>query len=185
MQKSSKLKQLATRLLATTCLTAATSVAAFGSTIVLTQGTQESFAARVIAPAGTNEVDGTVSLTQGSSGDWFEFTGLPSGASFSSLSLLVTDTSGSPINAFFSNDTPTLITSHNGVSTGSPYSPTGNVPGNTNLVVEIQPTNEGASHYTVTLNLPGGTPEPGTLGALGLGLAGMAGLGLRRRTKKS
>jgi hypothetical protein len=185
MQKNSKLKRFASRLLATTCLTAATGVAAFGSTLVLTEGAQGSIGSEVVAPVGTTEVDGIVSLNNGSSGDFFELTGLPASVSFSSLSLTVTNTSGPTLGAAFYNDTPTEIVSLTTVNNGTPYDPSGTVPADGDLIVNIRPSNEGATHYTVTLDLPTGTPEPGTLGALGLGLAGIAGLGLRRRTQKS
>jgi hypothetical protein len=151
----------------------------------LTEGALGSIGTEVVAPAGTTEVDGIVSLNHGSSGDFFELTGLPASVSFSSLSLTVTDTGGESLGAAFYNDTPTEIVTLTGVSDGTPYDPSGTVPADGNLIVNIRPTNEGASDYSVTLDLPTGTPEPGTLGALGLGLAGIAGLGLRRRTQKS
>jgi hypothetical protein len=185
MQKNSRLKGFASRLLATTCLTAATGAAAFGSTLVLTEGAQGSIGTEVVAPAGTTEVDGVVSLNHGPNGDFFELTGLPASVSFSSLSLTVTNVSGPSLGAAFYNDTPAEIVSLTTVDNGTPYDPSGTVPADGNLIVNIRPSNEGATDYTVTLDLPTGTPEPGTLGALGLGLAGIAGLGLRRRTQKS
>ena len=180
VQKTSKLKKLAFRLLSTTCLTVAGSVAAMAGTVTLTQGAQETFAGRDILPAGTTQVNGVVSLTQGSAGDFFEFVGLPGNASFSSINLTIQLLSGLAISADYFTDAGVSIGSTSNII--GTVQPSGTVPSNGNLVVEILPSNEGASSYSVTIATS--APEPATLSAIGLGLAGIGVLGLRRRNRK-
>jgi PEP-CTERM motif len=181
MQKSSQLKKLASRLLATTCLTVAGGVSAMAGTIVLTQGAQEAYPG-TLTPVGTTEVDGIVSLNQGANGDFFELQGLPGGATFASLGLEVVDNSGSPVGVQLFSDLPSAQTSLGPLEfalVGTPNVPVGIVPTDGNLFIEISPSNEAASSYSVFLNTT--TPEPGTVAAVGLGLAGLAAARLRRK----
>lgn len=184
MQKKSNLKKLAGRLLATTCLTAATSAVALGGSVTLPEGAQGAYPGDLL-PLGTTMVSGIVSLNNGSAGDFFEFQGLTGGESFSALGLEIESISLQGINYELYADTPspeTVLQSSTAVAGTTNSFPTGTVPTDGNLIVEIMPTNEAASNYIVTINSP--VPEPETLSTLGLGLIGLGGLGRRRLRSK-
>ena len=177
------LKKLTLRLLGTTCLTAAATVAAHAGTVTEPGGGfGNTFATATLLPVGTTEVDGTATLNHGSNA-YFELQGLTAGASLSSLSFLFKDNSGGlSIGVTLLSDTNTTVTAFNSVAANGSYSPTGTVPNDGFLVVDISPTNEGGAPYVLTLS-QASTPEPGTFAALGLGLTGLGAAALRRRKK--
>ena len=179
MQKTSKLKKLAFRLLSTTCLTVAGSVAAQAGSIFLTEGAQKTFATLAVLAAGTTQVSGTVNSIDGPNGDFFEFVGLPGNASFGSIHLTIL-APGNQISAFYLTDADVQIGSN--LNFNGTLQPSGTIPADGNLVIEILPSNEGPSSYSVTIATS--APEPATLSAIGLGLAGIGVLGLRRRNRK-
>jgi hypothetical protein len=173
-------KRLAIRLLATTCLTAAASVVALAGVVTEPAGGFGNTFPGTVLPAGTTEVDGTATSNHGKD-DFFELQGLPGGASLSSISFLFQNNSGgNPIGLLLVDDTDTVTVSPlASVPAGASDSPTGTIPVDGNLVVDIQPSNEGGAPWVLTLNQT--TPEPGTFAALGLGLAGLGMAALRRR----
>ncbi|MGA3027848.1 MAG: PEP-CTERM sorting domain-containing protein [Bryobacteraceae bacterium] len=184
LKKTNALKRLATRLLATTCLTAAASVAALGSTITEPGGGFGHTFPGTELPAGTTQVDGTASLNHGSN-EYYEFQGLPGGVSLSSLSFSFLNNGVRGIGVELLNDADAVVTAESVVGAGATFNPVGTVPMDGFLVVDIKAGNESGTPYVLTLNLPSGTPEPGTFGTLGAGLAGLGALVLRRRLRKS
>jgi hypothetical protein len=185
LQRTSKLKRLAVRLLATTCLTAVASVAALAGTVNEPgTGFGNAFPGTLL-PVGTTQVNGFATLTNGSD-DFFELQGLPSLASLSSLSFQFQNNGAIvPIGVVLLDDTNTTVTPLANVIANSSYNPTGIVPLDGNLVVDLQPGNEGGSAYVLTFDPPSSAPEPGTFATLGFGIAGLGAMGLRRRVGKS
>lgn len=172
-------KRLAIRLLATTCLTAAASVVALGSTVTEPAGGFGNTFPGTLLPAGTTQVNGTATSNNGKD-DFFELQGLPGGASLSSVSFLFQNNGSNPIGLLLVDDTHATVSALTVVaSSGGTDSPSGTIPLDGNLVVDLQPTNEGGSPWVLTLSQS--TPEPGTFAALGLGLAGLGIAALRRR----
>jgi hypothetical protein len=130
-------------------------------------------------------VNGTVTLNGGDSGDFFEFQGLTGGESFNALGLAIQSISGDAVEFTLYSDLPgaeTLLQGPTDVPSGTTVDPTGVVPVDGNLFVEIAPTNEAASAYSVSI-ATSSVPEPGTLVTLGIGLTAIGGIGLRRRKK--
>jgi hypothetical protein len=174
-------KRLATRLLTTTCLTAAASAVALGGTIVEPAGGFGSTFPGTLLPAGTTQVTGTATKNNGGD-DFFELQGLPGGASLSSLSFLFQNNSSNfSLGVIVLSDTDAVVTAFDGVDPNTSYSPVGIVPVDGNVVIDLQPANEAGTPYVFTLAQS--APEPGTFAALGLGLAGLGSLALRRRRK--
>jgi len=188
LQKTSKLRRLTIRLLTTTCLTVLGSVAASASSVVIPSFTFETYPGDVLSP-GVTQVTGTVNGDNNRNGDFFELVGLPSGASFSSIDLAITNTTAANgLNVELLADIPsaeTVLLAETPIAAGVTLNPTGTVPTDGNLFVNITPTNvdEFASTYSVTLS--SSTPEPVSLATIGLGLAGLGALGLRRAKKSS
>jgi hypothetical protein len=183
MGKHTRLKKLARHLLATTCLTAG--VAAIADAQVVTEGVSpapadfgNTFATAYLLPNGTTQVNGTVQ--QGAdTADFFTFQGLQGGTGFS-----FSASGNSPIalslDIFNSSDTQIgsthIFTSVEGASG------TGTVPVNGELIFDVFSGSEAREAYTINLTATQ-SPEPGTLGAMGLGLAAGAALVMRRKKK--
>lgn len=189
MQKTSKLKRLAIRLLTTTCLTVAASAVGFASVVPEPGGGNGpgfgNATPGTLLPASTTEVDGIATLNHGPN-EWYEFQGLPGGSSLSSISFNFQNNGGSAFGVELFSDAgegSTVVTALSAVGAGAAYDPAGTIPGDGFLVVDIQRANEGSVPYVLTLNQS--APEPGTLAVLGLGLAGLGAAGLRRRLRKS
>ena len=171
MQKTSNWKRIVGRFLATTCLTVAAGAIASATPYTGPYGT--SFGTAVNVGLDTPVTD--VSLI--SVNDWFEFEGLPGGVTLSSI-FTVQDVTGF-WNVSIVSDTNTPIFSQS-LSAPNFAGLTGNVPVDGNVVFDMSTFGEGSNSFSVTL-----APEPATVACLGLGLVGLAGLGLRRRVKKS
>jgi len=187
LQKTSKLRRLTVRLLTTTCLTVLGSVAASANSVAIPSFTFETYPGDVLSPNVT-QVTGTVNGDINGVGDFFELTGLPGGASFSSISLAITDTTANAMRAELFSDIPsaqTVLVAETDIAGLTAFDPTGTIPTDGNLFVNIIPTNldESPSSYSVTLS--SSTPEPVSLATIGLGLAGLGALGLRRAKKSS
>jgi hypothetical protein len=179
MQKTSKLRRLTIRLLTTTCLTVAASAVAFGSAVTEPVGGFGKTFPGTLLPLGTTEVDGSATLNHGPN-EYYEFQGLPGGALLSAISFSFQNNGSSTFGVELLDDTDTVVVAATTpVTAGSMYNPVGTIPSDGFLVVDIQRSSEGAVPYVLTLTQ--GTPEPGTLGVLGLGLAGLGAAGLRRR----
>lgn len=176
------LQRLARTLLATTCLTCATGGVAFSSSI--TEGTSpapsdfSNVTPGFALPVGTTNVNGSISPTDT---DFFEFTGLVGGGTFS---LTATATGGATYsdNITVLSDTGATIAPAiccSSFFSGFPATFSSQlIPADGNIVVKISPS-EGGGAYTVDLTAPLATPEPSTLGVVGLALA--SALGIRRK----
>lgn len=176
------LQRLARTLLATTCLTCATGGVAFSS--IITEGTSPApsdfpnVTPGFALPAGTTKVNGSISPTDI---DFFEFTGLVGGGTFS---LTATATGGNTYanNIAVLSDTGTTIAPTPCCASffsGFPVTFSSQlIPADGNIVVQISPS-EGGGAYTIDLTAPVATPEPSTLGVVGLVLA--SALGIRRK----
>jgi PEP-CTERM motif len=172
MQKTSTLKRLARRLLTTTCLTAAAATMAVAGPYTGPYG----------STMGTAPDVGTSTPVSGSENvygqqQWFEFTGLTAGTTITIQDLAG---SGSSLNWALLSDTSVSLASNN-LGVGASVTPSFSLPGDGNVFVEIVATNESGNNWQVTLNPGTSTPEPGTLGAVGIGLAGLGALARRRR----
>ena len=171
IQKS--VKKLARTLLATTCLTVASGVAARAD--IITEGTPpaptdfpNASASAFVLPSGASIVNGTIdSLTD--QADWVEFINLPGGVNFT---LNATALSGSFANVEVLDDTLATIVGPTSFGPGSPadLGPAG-IPADGNLIVGVLAV-EGSTSYSLTLDPPSGAPEPATFGSVGLALAG-------------
>jgi hypothetical protein len=127
---------------------------------------------------GTTIVNGTVSgnFTL----DWFELTGLGSGTFTAGAT---TDgTFGDQIFIFDPANLGVPLESRTFTNTEAASFGSLSIPGSGNLAIEIQTVNESSNGYTVTVNTTGGAvPEPGTIGLVGVGLAGALTLARKRR----
>jgi hypothetical protein len=183
MKRTTQLKRLARRLLATTCLTACTAMA---TTISEPPNFGTTFGTATPLPEGTTTVEGSVSFGSDMN-DFFYFQDLVPGTGFY-FTATTTSTPGLDLS---------LLTTGDAALPGSanPYTFTAsdptiesnlNAPANGVIVFDVlYPSSaEGARFYTITVNTVTYTaPEPGTLGAMGLGLAAGAALKRRRRKK--
>jgi hypothetical protein len=181
--------RFARTLLATTCLTVASTGAALaGSINTYTEGTSPAptdfpnTGPGTALPGGTTEtiVNGHVTLA-GDQFDWFEITGL--GAGTFTVSAIADSGDADSISIFNTSNLSTPLegpTSFN-TTTAANFGAVA-VPGNGDVVVEIAATNEGSGNYTVTLNNTSSVPEPSTIATVALGLAGA--FALRRKLRQ-
>jgi hypothetical protein len=178
MKRNTQLKRLARHLLATTCLTAGTAMA---TTVSEPPNFGTTFATATPLPVGTTIVEGGVTMTGGDLNDYFKFEGLLPGTGFD---FTATTNSGLELNLLDSADTG-LPGSEN------PYTFTTSLPASVDVTAPsdgiivfdvVSPGVEGLRSYTIAVSTATFVPEPGTLGAMGLGLA--AGAALTRRRKK-
>ena len=178
--------RFARTLLATTCLTVASGVAALAGTITYTEGvnpvsptdfpnTSPGTSLVAAANPGTTIVNGGVPGF--SDIDWFELTGLGSGTFTLGATM---STGGAAIHVFDDTLNPlenASFTSVSGASFGALA-----IPGDGNLLVELAGANEGTNPYAVTVVTTGASvPEPATVACVGLGLAGALVLRRKRR----
>jgi hypothetical protein len=162
-------ERFACALLATTCLTAASGIAA-ADTVIEGQGGApvdfaNSFAQAYLLPLGTTTVQGAVG--SGEYNDFFEFQGLTAESAFSFSIPGIPCCEG--LHVSIDNSSALILASGN-VEEGLTLS--GTVPSDGNLVVGFE-TEGGYRGYEIDLvsGLPA-SPEPATLPAAGLALAG-------------
>ena len=173
---ASTLKKFARHLLTTTCLTAVAAGAAHGNTInessVSGGDFGNTFATRNLLGSATTEVIGAISGF--TDNDFFQIGGLLGGSAFS-ISGVYTN---------FANYS--VLNSAQGVISAGGQNPAtlaGVVPGDGILVVQVLQSESLATYdLTITANAATTIPEPGTLAAMGLGLAGA--FALRRKLAK-
>lgn len=181
MNRSARLKKLASHLLAAICLTAGTSQATveseppnFGTT----------FLTATDLPLGTTMIEGTVQFPSDTD-DFFVFQNLQPGTGFDFTAS--TTSTGLEVDLLTSADTPLPGNANPYIFTASdPNIATGiTAPSDGQIVFEVFTGNaEGpARAYTISVDSVTYTPEPGTLGAMGLALAAGAAVALRRRKK--
>ena len=132
------------------------------------------FAGANLMPAGTTQVNGTVSPDSGGDTDFFKFANLQPGSTYL---FAVSLTFGVPSYGVLDSGSNFL----NGPIAYSD-SMSGIVPGDGVLVVEVQATSNWG-YYTVDANLQEGSaiPEPATLAVAGLALAALS---LRRKRRR-
>ncbi len=185
--------KFARTLLATTCLTVASSAAALAGTITYTEGVgglPSDFpnTAGSATPLSAATIPGTTIVnghTPGGDVDWFELTGLGTGT-FTVTAAITSGTGEDTLNVFENTPSPlNIFTSgfDNGESAGSGSIA---IPTNGDLFIEVlrnAGTGEGSNGYHVTVNTTGSSvPEPSTIATVGLGLAGA--FALRRKLRK-
>jgi MYXO-CTERM domain-containing protein len=165
-------EKFARALLATTCLTAASGIAA-ADTVIEGQGGApldfaNNFAQAYLLPLGTTIVTGTVSISD--TNDFFEFQGLVAESAFSFQIPQITCCEGLIANIYNS--------SYEGLDGGgvsmAGRTLSGTVPSDGNLIVQFYVNAENAER-AYEIDLVSGTspsPEPATLPAAGLALAG-------------
>jgi hypothetical protein len=178
-------------LLTTTCLTAAGSAAIAGP-ITLPNSDFPNTAPGVLLPAGTTVVNAFAGGLPAEAGnlspEWFEFQGLTPGSGFTLTAVYNplgrrsgsgNGESGMRMNIFDSIGEG--IVTNVSLELNQNNTAIGNVPGDGLLDVEMTAGSPG-SNYQVTLGGGGvGVPEPGTLGVVGLGLAGALAWSRKRR----
>jgi hypothetical protein len=183
MGKHTRLKKLARHLLATTCLTAG--VAAMADAQTVTEGTSpapadfgNTFGTAYLLPNGTTQVNGTTHDNVDPA-DFITFQGLQGGTGFS-FTATSTSNIASNLSIFNSSDVKLLgPTSFSSVEGTSGH---GTVPTDGTLTFDVFSNSEATQTYSINLTATQ-APEPGTLAAMGLGLAAGAGLILRRKKK--
>jgi len=166
-------KKFARKLLATTCLTAAGAVGASAATVSEPPDFGNSFASATSLAAGTDRVQGEV---QFNNFDYFRFSGLLGGSAYS-------------ISGTYSGAGDYAVKDSAGVDlNSSSYNPSmfmGLVPGDGILVIQATNNSEessGTYDLTLTASSTSTVPEPSTLAAVGLGLAGA--VAMRRKLNK-
>jgi hypothetical protein len=182
MKRTTRLKKLARRLLAITCLTAGST--ALATTISEPPNFGTTFATATPLPAGTTIVEGSVQFPSDTN-DFFTFQDLVPGTGFdftasTTSTILEVDLLTSADTALPGSANPYVFTS------SDPNMVTGlTAPSDGQIVFDvITGGGEGpARAYTIDVDTVTYGPEPGTLGVMGLGLAAGAAFALRR-TKK-
>jgi hypothetical protein len=186
IQSSGRWEKFTHALLATTCLSLATGGAS-ASTILIVEGTSPAPAdfpnssPGYLLPYGTNEIQGTLTNTTDTK-DFFEFLYLVPGTGFSLHGVYTPlhQEKGVTFQVFTTAGSQFGTSSLEGQ--GRPIN--GTVPGNGEMIVEVQFAQSGVAHYQFTLAAElGPAPEPAPILAttLGLGLAGA--LAWRRKRK--
>ncbi len=163
-------EKFARALLATTCLTATSRIAA-ADTVIEGQGGapldfSNNFAQAYLLPLGATVVQGVVSHSDNT--DYFEFQGLASGNPFSFQIPQISCCEG--LFAYIFRSSGQEIVAGN---VGEGITLDGTVPSDGDLVVRFSISESGVSSYEIDLvsGLPA-SPEPATLPAAGLALAG-------------
>ena len=178
-KQSTFAKKFAGALLATTCLTGASGAVANASTIiegVLPAPTDfPNTAPGFLLPVGTTLVEGGLGPSDGS--DWFEFQSLQGGGSFSELATYAVDSPEAGFQVAIYSTALDLL--NIGTLEGSGQVLSGTIPGNGELLVNINSESGRSFGYDVSLTAPPGAPEPSTLAGAGLALA--TALAWRRR----
>lgn len=173
--------QFVRSLLATTCLTVAAAASAQAG--VFTEVTDfPGFPDPEVLPVGTTEVNGLIDCFCFDDGDFFQFTGLLPGSSFS---LIFTNQPGFELwwTGIFVSDS-----SFNHIGEGAIYEGGGSVlingviPDDGKLQVFVGSIEEGGGLYRVSLDAAQDVPEPATVIPAGLALAGA--LAWQRRKQK-
>jgi hypothetical protein len=176
--------KFARTLLASTCLTAASSGAAMASTVYPPFPSGENPTVQsplTVLLADPNNPGATiVTVSQTQSNTWFELTGLGLGTlTFDATS---TGTLGDSFN--FCTDATFLSCAPEGsASLSAPLNlPSMAIPGSRNLFIHTTPVSEQANSYTVTVNTQAPqVPEPSTSAMAGLGLATLITLSRKKR----
>jgi hypothetical protein len=186
IQSSGRWEKFAHALLATTCLSIATGGAS-ASTILIAEGTSPGPAdfpnssPGYLLPYGTNEVQGSLTGTTDTK-DFFEFQYLDPDTAFSLHGIYTPlhQEKGVTFQVFTSGGAQFGNSSLEGQ--GRPIN--GTIPGNGDIIVEVQFAQSGNPHYQFTLAAElGPTPEPAPIlgTTLGLGLAGALAWRRKRR----
>lgn len=185
--KSHVIDKLARALLATTCLTGASGVAA-AATIIEGQAPApadfgNTFGAATLLPAGTTVVQGAVNFATDDN-DFVEFQNLAAGQSFtaSAFYTVLGIEGGIDLNIFDSSQN--LLGSESLEGSGAIV--TGTIPNDGLLFAQLNMASEQAAGYELDLTANGqiSTPEPSTLATGGLALAGAL-LLRRKRSQKT
>lgn len=187
MGKNTRLKKLARHLLATTCLTAG--AAALANAQVVTEAVPpaptdfgNTFGAAYLLPDGTTTVNGAVEFGSDIA-DYFTFHGLQGGTNFN---FTATSTDSRLIGIDLFNSSDVQIGVEEAFDSVESATGSGSVPSDGILTfgLLVDGSGEGTRPYSVELNATqSSTPEPGTLGVMGLGLAAGAALAKRRKKK--
>jgi hypothetical protein len=164
------LKKFARGLLATTCLTIASSGAARAGTYTEAADFSNSSLTPFVLPSDTNIVTGTLFFSTDTA-DWVEFTNLLGGSLFTLNATTPTSFFFPTVNVL--DDKQAQVAGPGAFSSGSDANlGPALVPADGNLIVGVSTAGtEGAAGYTITLNAQQSVPEPGTLGSVGLALA--------------
>jgi len=142
-----------------------------------------------LLPVGTTLVNGIVGGNLPNEGgtdfaDFFEFQGLTAGGSYTLTGLATASESGVRL-AYFTSGPTTLGNMDIGEAAGSPLLQNFIAPADGDVVVKLFPNHEGGlANGGYSVGLSAGTPEPATLGGVGLGLGAIA-LAWRRRRAQS
>jgi hypothetical protein len=173
--------KFARTLMATTCLTAASSGAALATTIYPPFPAGENPLVQTpltVLPADPNPGTTIVNVTQNQQQSWFELIGLGPGTfTFSATS----NGSNGDLFNFCSDATFLSCISEGFASSSAPLNlPAMAIPASGDLFVHTTPRFEQANSYTVTVNTQG-APEPSTIAMAGLGLAALVSLSRKKR----
>jgi len=180
------IRKFARTLLATTCLTAASSGVVVASTITYNEGTSLTTFPPVTDLAAA-AIPGTTIVNASESGQMteFELSALGIGTFTLDLAIDTANNLGDTISVFSDSSfsASSLIESGSASSTLSP-GPLGlasiPIPTSGNLFIQTKPNSESSNSFTVTVNTQG-APEPSTIAMAGLGLATLITLSRKKR----
>jgi hypothetical protein len=175
--QNSRWEKFAHALMATTCLTVASSGAASATTMLIVEGSSPApsdfpnSAPGYLLPVGTNLVQGQLHSASGDNDDFFEFQGLSAGLLFTTLgtynplgqerqvSFQVFDSSGTSLGIATMEGEGGLVS--------------GTIPNDGNLVVDVRFSSQGSPAYQIALTAEvAQAPEPAPFLGTALGLAG-------------